>query len=108
MAISERLAQAVRLRGGGSCAYCLRRLPLTVDHVTPLAWFEDPLSTARGEPDAPSNLVPACGYCNSLKRDMNLATFAVYLRERYGRDTTSMVARVLAQCARPLPTEQRP
>ncbi len=108
MAVSERIVRAVKKRGGNVCAYCMRKTPLTLDHVTPLAWFADPLSIARGDPDAPTNLVVACGYCNSLKRDMNLATFAVYLRERYGRDAASMVARVEAQCALPLPAEEKP
>lgn len=102
------MAQAVKKRSGAVCAYCSRRAPLSIDHVTPQAWFADPFSVTQGDPDAPSNLVAACGYCNSLKRDMNLATFAVYLHERYGRDATAMVARINAQLAQPLPTEDEP
>ncbi|GAA4439432.1 HNH endonuclease [Phytohabitans houttuyneae] len=42
------------------CAYCRRRLPLTIDHVVPLS---------KGGPHTASNVVPACQRCNSRKGD---------------------------------------
>lgn len=42
------------------CAYCKRVGPVTVEHVVPIA---------RGGPDAPSNVRPACKRCNCSKRD---------------------------------------
>lgn len=42
------------------CAYCGRQVPLTQDHVVPLA---------RGGRHAIGNLLPACTPCNSSKRD---------------------------------------
>lgn len=40
------------------CAYCHRRARLTMDHV---------LAIARNGPNTASNVVPACGSCNSKK-----------------------------------------
>jgi 5-methylcytosine-specific restriction endonuclease McrA len=49
---------------GYRCAYCLQKpARLYMDHVDPLI---------RGGEHSPSNLVPACGSCNSSKRDHTL------------------------------------
>lgn len=42
------------------CAYCKRVGPVTQEHVVPIA---------RGGPDAPTNVRPACKRCNCSKRD---------------------------------------
>jgi hypothetical protein len=60
-AISKRLRYEVMRRDGHACYYCGRKPPevkLTVDHVVPVA---------LGGTDEPSNLVSACGDCNSGK-----------------------------------------
>lgn len=52
---------------GHACAYCLRtNRKLTRDHVEPVA---------RGGVDAPDNVVPACGRCNSRKGAGTLLRF---------------------------------
>ena len=48
---------------GPFCVYCGADNPTSVDHVVPVA--------AGGVTDL-SNLVPACGRCNSSKRDRDL------------------------------------
>lgn len=46
---------------GHACAYCLRTdRPLTQEHVIPVS---------RGGGYTADNIVPACGPCNSCKRD---------------------------------------
>jgi len=42
------------------CAYCKKRKKLTVDHIIPLS---------KGGTNNIDNIVPACGSCNSSKRD---------------------------------------
>lgn len=52
---------------GHACGYCLRtNVKLTLDHVEPLA---------RGGAHDVSNVVPACGPCNSRKKDRTLLAF---------------------------------
>lgn len=61
MALSKRLRYEVLRRDGHACRYCGRSapdVPLTVDHVVPVA---------LGGNDEPSNLVTACRDCNSGK-----------------------------------------
>jgi hypothetical protein len=61
MAVSKRLRYEVLKRDGHACRYCGRTAPevkLTIDHVVP---------TTLGGSDDPSNLVAACGDCNSGK-----------------------------------------
>jgi HNH endonuclease len=61
MALSKRLRYEVLRRDGHACRYCGRSapdVPLTVDHVVPVA---------LGGHDEPSNLVTACRDCNSGK-----------------------------------------
>ena len=61
MAISKRLRYEVLRRDNHACRYCGRsapEVPLTVDHVVPVA---------LGGSDDPSNLVTACRDCNSGK-----------------------------------------
>src|SRR4029079_13797359 len=53
---------------GNRCAYCLRASSsLTRDHVEPIS---------VGGADEPSNVVPACGRCNSSKGARSLLSFA--------------------------------
>jgi len=61
MAVSKRIRYEVLRRDNYACRYCGGSAPdvaLTVDHVIP---------TALGGSDDPSNLVAACGPCNSGK-----------------------------------------
>lgn len=61
MAISKRLRNEILRRDGNKCRYCgvtAADNPLTIDHVVP---------SALGGSDEPSNLVAACGECNSGK-----------------------------------------
>jgi hypothetical protein len=61
MAVSKRLRYEILRRDNHACRYCGRSapdVPLTVDHVIPIA--------LAGSDDA-SNLVTACGDCNSGK-----------------------------------------
>lgn len=61
MAVSKRLRYEILRRDGHACRYCGAGAPeakLTVDHVRPVA---------LGGTDDPSNLVAACGDCNSGK-----------------------------------------
>lgn len=49
---------------GGACAYCLADdVKLTIDHVQPLS---------RGGKHSIENIVPACGPCNSAKKDRGI------------------------------------
>src|SRR5262245_13521990 len=94
MAITEALRYAVFERDSWACQYCLRGaeqgVELTLDHVRP---------QALGGPDVAQNLLSCCAYCNSVKRDMGLAVWSLYLRER-GQKTGPMVARVKRQLAK--------
>ena len=104
----KNLLRRIMARDHFASVYCgrdLATLPagigLSIDHVTPESWFANrPLP---GSPDDPTNLVTACARCNSLKRDMDLSVFAVYLESAFGFDTSAMVARVRAATRRPLP-----
>ena len=61
MAVTKRLRYEVFRRDGFTCRYCGAKPPeaeLTTDHVVPVA---------LGGTDEPSNLVTACGPCNSGK-----------------------------------------
>lgn len=52
---------------GHRCAYCGRGdVALTEDHIVPLA---------RGGSDSIDNIAPACGSCNSRKRDLTAEEF---------------------------------
>jgi 5-methylcytosine-specific restriction endonuclease McrA len=94
--VSPAVRFAVYARDSWVCLYCARGaedgISLTVDHVQPVA---------TGGTDAASNLVTCCGDCNSLKRDMSLTGWALYLRER-GLKTAAMVRRVKAQLQKPV------
>ncbi len=106
--VGKGLAAQIMERDNFTCVYCGRgfaSLPkgtgLSIDHVTPESWFANrPLP---GTADDPRNLVTACTHCNSLKRDMDLVVFALYLKRAYGFETEAMVARVRASTRRPLP-----
>ncbi len=55
---------------GHVCAYCRRAgLKLTQDHVVPIS---------AGGPHAASNIVPACGRCNSRKGDRSVLSMLRY------------------------------
>lgn len=61
MAVSKRLRYEILRRDNHACRYCggtAPDIPLTVDHVLPVA---------LGGSDGASNLVTACGPCNSGK-----------------------------------------
>lgn len=100
------LRERVFLRDGFRCGYCRHHDPtgatLAVDHVVPASWFVVGVFAGQN-PDDPGNLATACNPCNQSKAVMDLATFALYLRRRYGRDTRALVRRVRASLARPLP-----
>ena len=49
------------------CAYCRKKRRLTQDHVQPVV---------QGGGHTATNIVPACGPCNSLKRSKPLEVFA--------------------------------
>jgi|JI10StandDraft_1071094.scaffolds.fasta_scaffold260429_2 5-methylcytosine-specific restriction endonuclease McrA len=105
--VSDSTARRIKARDGFVCVYCAADLTANpsvaeVDHVTPRAWFAD--GSAAGNPDDAANLVTACAPCNNRKGVMDLATFAFYLRARYGVDTRPMVRRVNAARRRPLPS----
>ncbi|MBA2708675.1 MAG: HNH endonuclease [Gemmatimonadaceae bacterium] len=57
----------------GLCAYCNAKLPLTVDHIDPLF---------RGGEHDRTNLVAACGSCNSSKRDKPLIVWLAQRQQR--------------------------
>jgi 5-methylcytosine-specific restriction endonuclease McrA len=61
LAICERFTDA---SGQVCCAYCKQPCSPTMDHVVPIA---------RGGAHEPSNIVPACGPCNSSKCDQLLS-----------------------------------
>lgn len=52
--------RAIRAAYKERCAYCGRKTKLTQDHVLPLS---------KGGGTTAFNIVPACGHCNSSKRD---------------------------------------
>ena len=106
MTIPDTLAASILARDGSACVYCTfpaaEGRKLTVDHVIPQGWFATHGFAATVAMDAPANLVTCCAYCNSLKRDMDLAVFALYLRRRFGVDVRPMVRRVRRQLRKPV------
>lgn len=104
---TPRIAALIVVRDGRACGYCgatENDEELTVDHVVPRAVFDRGLGT--GDPDSPSNLVTACGHCNSLKRDMTARVFAMYLVDSHGwteEDADDLLTRVKSATARRLP-----
>lgn len=65
--------RAVIAMHDGCCVYCGERARMTMDHIVPLS---------RGGEHSLSNLVPACGSCNSSKGAKLLHE---WLRERFVR-----------------------
>jgi 5-methylcytosine-specific restriction endonuclease McrA len=65
--ISEMLTStewlAILAEADGHCAYCGKEAKLTLDHVIPLS---------KGGRHSKDNVVPACGHCNSSKKDKTL------------------------------------
>jgi len=51
----------------GACAYCVTEPATTFDHIIPVA---------RGGQTVPGNIVPACGSCNSSKRQRDVFEWA--------------------------------
>lgn len=107
MTSTPRIAPLILARDGRACIYCAAtesHEELTIDHVVPRAVFDRGLGV--GDADAPTNLVTACGHCNSLKRDMTARVFAMYLVDSHGwteEDADDLLARVKAATARRLP-----
>jgi 5-methylcytosine-specific restriction endonuclease McrA len=97
--VPEALRYAVFVRDAWACVYCGGAAEdgaiLTLDHVRP---------QATGGTHTAGNLVTCCGDCNSYKRDMSLAGWALYLRER-GHSTGAMVRRVKRQLAKAIDLE---
>lgn len=56
----------LKARYGYRCAYCRAHVPLTQDHVVPIA---------RGGTHSIGNIVPACVSCNSSKNDSLLSVW---------------------------------
>jgi 5-methylcytosine-specific restriction endonuclease McrA len=59
--------------GKASCYYCakaLARQDVTMDHVVPIS---------QGGTSTKGNVVPACKACNTLKRDLTAAEWALHL-----------------------------
>jgi hypothetical protein len=67
----------IYLRDGGRCVWCGSAAsvasPLTLDHVVP---------RRRGGTNAPSNLITACGPCNSWRGDRSIPEMARSTVER--------------------------
>ena len=106
MTVSRSLAASILARDGAACVYCGRTeadaVSIAVDHVTPQAWFLTPGFAVPYGVDDPGNLAACCGFCNSLKRDMDLDVFALYLRRRFGMNTRALVVRVRRQLRMPM------
>jgi 5-methylcytosine-specific restriction endonuclease McrA len=62
----------IKTKHRNCCAYCGKKRPLTMDHITPLA---------RGGKHEPDNIAPACRPCNSRKH----ATDPIEYANRIGR-----------------------
>lgn len=81
---------AIYLRDGNGCVYCSRGIEsgvlLTLDHVVPCE---------LGGTNEASNLVTACGRCNSSKQALPLGDFLLVLADR-GIDTAEIPARIRA------------
>lgn len=94
--LPEALRYAIFLRDSFVCVYCLAPaesgIVLTVDHVHPRALLGS---------NEPCNLLTCCLVCNSTKRDMSLAGWKLYLRER-GLLTATMSRRVRLHLSLPV------
>ncbi len=109
MSTTPRIAPFIFERDDYECVYCCRSVDdptveLSIDHAVPLASFER--GVAKGDPDAPTNLVTACTQCNSLKRDMDVDVYALYLRRGHGwtaEDAAALRRRVRNALRRKLP-----
>lgn len=83
---------AIYARDGMACVYCGIAIeemngPATLDHV---------MAREVGGSNDESNLVCACGTCNSAKQDFSMRRFYVLLRDR-GVDTARLSKRVRRQ-----------
>lgn len=67
---SEAEIEQLKARFGHRCAYCCKRVRLTLDHIVPVS--------KNGTNDL-SNLLPACRSCNSKKKDRPLEVFLAAL-----------------------------
>lgn len=95
MSVSKRLRYEVLRRDNHQCRYCGRsapEVPLTIDHVTPVA---------LGGRDEASNLVTACTECNSGKAasspDAPLVDDVAQDAFRWARAQQTAAAQMLAQ-----------
>ena|SRR5690606_32671193 len=102
--LSKRLGKTARLiaeRDGHRCAYCGATAAqsgahLHLDHLQP--------RSAGGE-DVATNLVLACRRCNSARRNLTVARWAVYARVKFG--LTFSPHSIRAQARRRLPDRRR-
>lgn len=88
---------AIYARDHFCCVYCgavaeQRGTGLTLDHIT---------ACEMGGTNKATNLVTACGSCNSGKCDLSLKAFLARLRKK-GVDTAKISARVRRQAAKKL------
>lgn len=90
--IGTTLRWAIYARDGFACMYCKSRDLLTVDHFRP--------AKAGGECD-PSNLITACGACNSGKKALTVRQWFRKLRAR-GIDTKALRHRIFRSLRRPI------
>lgn len=104
MSRAHRLSAVILARDANQNVYCEAHTAevdmMTVDHVMPRAVVTRGLAA---DDDEPSNLVAACGRCNSMKRDLTLPVFALYLMESHGwtvPQALAMMERVRAATTR--------
>jgi hypothetical protein len=87
---------AIYHRDGFCCVYCGANAEegsqLTLDHV---------LACELGGDNDPTNLVTACGSCNSSKRDISMRAWFQSLRDK-GVDTNALSDRIRRQRTRKL------
>ncbi len=93
--ISIALRNRIFARDARTCVYCTREesetVPLTLDHVVP---------HSVGGPDVATNLVTACGDCNTRRATFPVDLYAELLRREGIQDVAE---RVLAALSTPLP-----
>jgi 5-methylcytosine-specific restriction endonuclease McrA len=87
---SRALRQAIHVREGGKCFYCLRRIPLRsrcLDHVVP---------RAKSGKNSYRNLVSCCAACNWQKADLAAVHFLRQLYREGRLSTKDLRARLRA------------
>lgn len=88
---------AIYLRDGLACCYCGLAIEdgiqLTLDHLTPRSQEVDNRST---------NLVTACGRCNSVRGDREYTEFAHDSANYLGISAPEVIAHIKTTAAKPL------